>query len=392
MKLFVAIIFAGIIFGIQLWLYRRFWNTKLDVSISFDREILYEGEENELREVIVNRKYIPLPILQVKFSITRTFVFEKQENTKVTDRYYRNEFFTVMPLQKITRTYPFICSHRGYFHMENMDLICRSFFMDDKMIDTRVHEASVCVLPAHISHNEVPTNVNNLLGDIEKNLHINDDPFTFAGIRDYQPFDSIHSINWKTTAKHGSLQVNTFNTTFSKKAVILLNVEANSMQHAHESVEWAIKIAAHLASRYISDHIPTALYTNGVDVSVERDHSERVGRRKPQDMSPTQMNCPAIDAGADMAHIRTIEVALARLNTDLAPASFVRLMDERITDSKETVEYIIVSNYRKKDVTDRYLYLKTAGHSVHFIIPEYKLTGIEEEFDCADYTAWMIEK
>ena len=41
-----------------------------------------------------------------------------------------------------------------------------------------------------------------LLGDIEKNLHINEDPFTFAGIRDYQPFDSMHSIKWKTTARH----------------------------------------------------------------------------------------------------------------------------------------------------------------------------------------------
>ena len=93
------------IFFIQRFVYRKLWNKNLDVSISFDREILYEDENNVLKEIITNRKYLPLPILQVKFSITRTFLFERQENTKVTDRYYRNEFFTVMPLQKITSSH-----------------------------------------------------------------------------------------------------------------------------------------------------------------------------------------------------------------------------------------------------------------------------------------------
>ena len=98
MKLLIAFVLAGVIFFIQRFVYRKLWNKNLDVSISFDREILYEDENNVLKEIITNRKYLPLPILQVKFSITRTFLFERQENTKVTDRYYRNEFFTFMPL------------------------------------------------------------------------------------------------------------------------------------------------------------------------------------------------------------------------------------------------------------------------------------------------------
>jgi len=392
MKLLIAFVIAAVIFVMQYLIYRRFWNKNLEVKVLFDREMLYEGEENILKEIIMNRKYLPIPILQIKFSITRTFLFEKQENTKVTDRYYRNEFFTVMPLQKITRTYPFVCSHRGYFHMDNMDIICRSFFMDDKMMETVNHEASVCVLPRHIGHKEIPSNVNNLLGEIEKNIHINEDPFTFAGIRDYQPYDNIHSINWKSTARYGSLQVNTFNTTFSKKIVLLLNIEANSMQYAQEIDEWAIRIAAHLSSYYITEHIPVALYTNGIDISVEQNFGEKAGRRKPSEMSPLEMNCPAVEAGADMAHIRTIEIALARLNTALAPASFVKLLDERVVVGKEPVEYIIISNYRKKDIIDKYEALKGAGYSIHFIIPEFKIIGVEDKFKGPDYTDWMIVK
>ena len=170
----------------------------------------------------------------------------------------------------------------------------------------------------------------------------------------------------------------------------MLNVEANSMQHAEDVIEWAIRIVSHMASYYVTGHIPTAMYTNGIDASVDVDHSERAGRRDRVNGSPLQMDCPAIDAGADMAHIRTIEIALARLNTAQAPASFLKLLDERVTASKDPVEYVIVSNYRKRDLIDRYEALRGAGYSIHFIIPEYKLTGIEDEFDTPEFTGWLV--
>lgn len=390
MRLIIAFVLIGIIIFLQNRIYKMFWNRNLDVKISFDRDILYENETNVLHEVITNRKYLPLPTLQVKFSITRTFIFERQDNSSVTDNYYRNEFFTVMPMQKITRKYPFVCSHRGLFYMNNMDIIGRSFFMSDKMFDTRKHEASVCVLPGLIPHQEIPTKVNNLMGDIEKNMHINEDPFTFAGIRDYQPYDSMHSINWKVTARVGGLQVNTYNTTFSKKVVLLLNMDVNSMLNNHDVNEWAIRIASHLGRYFIQKHIPTALYTNGVDIMSD-EKLENAGNRTTRNRSPKEAKCPAIDAGADMSHIRTMEVALARLNTLAVPASFIKLMKERVVASRDPVEYIIISNYRKEDIVSEYEALKAAGHSVHFIIPEMEAVGIEPEFDNADYTAWMVK-
>lgn len=370
MKLIVAVALAGLVILIAYEIFEFLWDRNLDVAIDFDRDLLYEGEENTLREVITNAKYLPLPILQIKFSITRTFLFEREENTSVTDLYYRNEFYTVMPFQKITRSYPFVCTHRGLFRMNKMDVICRSLFMGKKMIEPRVHEASVCVLPSKIVPRLVPTQVTNLLGEIEKNMHINEDPFTFAGIRDYQPYDNMHSINWKATARQGNLLVNTYNTTFSKKVVLLLNVETNSMHSVHELQEWAIRIAAHLASFYITRQIPVALYTNGVD------EVDKIS--------------PNIEAGADMSHIRTIEVALARLDTKERPTAFSKLMEQKVVYLKEPVEYLIISNSRKKDVTEAYANLLAAGHNLHFIIPEFKAYGLEEGYMTDKYTPWMI--
>ena len=88
MKLIIAVALAGLVILIVNTLFAYLWDRNLSVKIGFDRDMLYEGEENILREVITNAKYLPLPILQVKFSITRTFIFEREENTSVTDLYY----------------------------------------------------------------------------------------------------------------------------------------------------------------------------------------------------------------------------------------------------------------------------------------------------------------
>ncbi|MBO4337940.1 MAG: DUF58 domain-containing protein [Lachnospiraceae bacterium] len=391
MKLLIAFLIAIIVFKIQSSVYRRLWNKNLKGWLYFEKDVLYEGQTNELHEVIENRKYLPLPVLQVKFSITRTFLFEKRNNTNVTDKYYRSDFFTVMPWQRIKRTYPFTCSRRGFYTTEDLDLICRSLFMGERMMETKKGTASVCVLPGRIRNRDIPDTVSSLLGQVEKNLRINEDPFTFAGIRDYQPFDNIRSINWKVTARHGDLFVNTYNTTFSRRVVLLLNIEGNSMLHSDELAEWAIKISAHLASRFISSHTPTALYSNGIDISAGRSMAPVPGTKKAEDGRAAQLSFTTVEAGADMAHIRAIEVALARLDTIHSACPFVDLMDETITKEKQAVEYIIISNYRKKDIINRFETLRGDGCNVHFIIPLLSFEEIEDEFKSDRYTVWKKE-
>ena len=370
MGLVLAISLVILIILIQYLLYKKHWNDELKVDVSFDSSVVYEGAENVLREVITNGKWLPLPILQIKFSITREFVFERQESASVTDNYYRNEFFTVMPYMKITRSYPFICAKRGLYWMNSMDIICRSLFLEKKMIEPLEHEASVCVLPRKIAEKCIPVCVNNLLGDIEKNMHINEDPFTFAGIRDYQPFDSMHSINWKVTARLSKLQVNQYNTTFSKKVVILLNVSAHSMQNEFDISEWVIRIAAHIARVLVMQRMPVAVYTNGLDI--------------------IDGKCPQIQAGAVVEHIRTVETALARIDLKQRPESFAKLMENTVVDSKDAVEYLIISNSRKNDEISAYEKLLNMGYNAHYIIPEFEYIGIEDKFDSEKYTGWII--
>ncbi|HOO27743.1 MAG TPA: DUF58 domain-containing protein, partial [Lachnospiraceae bacterium] len=175
-----------------------------------------------------------------------------------------------------------------------------------------------------------------------------------------------------STARTGALQVNTFHTTFSKKTVILLNLECNAVAHAQQLQEEAIRIAAYFADRFIREKVPVAFYTNGKDLIMDEPFR--------------------IDAGSDRTHIRSIEIALARLDTAKRPVSFTELLDKQVRPEDGAVEYLLISNYRKKDLCDKYAELKKQGYSMRLLVPEFSYNSLEPAL-CDDQSVmkWTVQ-
>ncbi|MBO4347901.1 MAG: DUF58 domain-containing protein [Lachnospiraceae bacterium] len=356
MRLLIVLLVGLILYIVQAIVYKKYWHEGLDVNIDFEDQIVREGDKNALILTIVNDKLLPLPVILLKFSITRTFIFPKERNSAVTDNYYRKEYFSCRAYQKITRKYGFTTSKRGEYSISSIDLICKDIFMDkSRFADSRKY-ASVLVLPSRIPMEKIPEDIIKFSGDIVRRIKINEDPFEFNSIREYQPFDPFNHINWKATAKNDYLQVNTFNSTNKKNLVILLNLDMNTVRNSEALSEWSIRIASCLADYFISDQTPVALYTNGTDYLSD----ELIG----------------VEAGSDQGHTRNIDVALARIKIKDKYPSFLDLMDEKIsTDSED--EYIIVSNYRKNDFVNKFDDLRNSGIKVSLIIPEFGYSSIE---------------
>ena len=186
MRLLIALLAGAGLYFIQLYLYRYFWKEGLAVSVDFGRDIVRDGEENELIETVSNDKLLPLPVVQVKFSITKTFEFKKMDNSSVTDQYYRNDFFSLRPYRKITRIYGFKCTKRGLYSVSGLDVICKDLFLTGMMIRSFNPGSYVCVLPGRLDPDEIQQPVAQLTGDIIDGMRCNEDPFEFAGIREYQ--------------------------------------------------------------------------------------------------------------------------------------------------------------------------------------------------------------
>ena len=99
---------AVLLFAAQAWIYSHYWEKGLSAELLFSRESAVEGEECLLLERVENRKLLPLPMLKVKFQVSRNLRFSDEGDGAVTDKYYRNDILSLGPRQRVTRKIPFL--------------------------------------------------------------------------------------------------------------------------------------------------------------------------------------------------------------------------------------------------------------------------------------------
>ena len=101
-----------------------------------------------------------------------------------------------------------------------------------------------------------------------------EDPTRIAGVREYQPGDSLNRINWKATARTGELQSKVFEPSTVVGATILLDFHRKSYPRKHEPYrsEIAVTTAASIANTIYHMNQQIGLISNG------RDASDRIRR------------------------------------------------------------------------------------------------------------------
>ena len=117
----------------------------------------------------------------------------------------------------------------------------------------------------------------------------------FRGIREYTPEDPMNRINWKASARSGSLMVNQHNSAVSGNVCILLDVEDETVWKYEEIHEEGIRLAAAVAESFLSRGIEVGLITNGRDcrekseifLPGQSDLSSRTVRQGPERKVPS---------------------------------------------------------------------------------------------------------
>ena len=273
--LVLALIFLG-----QRYLFRYQWNKNLEVHIGFDREYVFCGEDANLIETIVNNKYLPLPALEVGFDMSRHLAFRSEENSSVSDMTYRRDIFTASVKQRITRTLPLRAQKRGYYRITSTTITSHDLLMSEKLVDHIPQDSEFYVLPRRISVSEIRIPYSKIMGMLVSRRRVYDDPFEFAGIRDYRRTDPMKNINWTASARNGSLLVNLHESTLSQKVVILLDCEGSGTASIDGLNETGISIAAELCERMLADGISVTILGNGIDTITGKplDTGELTGR------------------------------------------------------------------------------------------------------------------
>ncbi len=316
---------ALLLFFLQQTIYKRLWNRNLTASFSFLSTSIFEGEQGSLQEVIENRKRLPLSMLKVKFQTSRNLIFDASKGSRTTDRYYRNDVFHVGGGEKITRTVTFTGGRRGYYQVDKLELVASDLFLTTEMVETLPVNKFLYVYPRPFDSREFRLSLQQLNGDILTKRHLLEDPFEYRGIREYQPYDDVRSINWKATAKTDELKVTQKNFTSLPSIRIFFNVEDRGVLKKEECVEACFQIAAGLSKFFLNQGVRVSCYGNGVDIFT----GEPV----------------AIEASTGKGQLWQIYRTLARVDTAKETADFTGCFGKKLLEqSDSTITCIIAPN------------------------------------------------
>ncbi len=266
----IILLLLGMLFVSTLWeLYYKYqWAKDVTVKLWFEADAVYAGQETKLYEVIENRKRMPVPVLEVGFHTRRELDFADVENTNVSDYLYKRDVFSVLGRQKITREIPVKCTKRGRYLASDADITTHTLLYRKHYSKAVGIQAEIYVYPRMTDVTEIVTVCERMLGTIQCARRLYEDPFAFRTIRDYTTDDPMKTINWKASAKTGSLMVNTFDSVRSQKVMLFLDVEDTGILKYEDLVEESIALAATMMRRLMRQNIEVGFALNKKDSEV----------------------------------------------------------------------------------------------------------------------------
>ncbi|MDO5519600.1 MAG: DUF58 domain-containing protein [bacterium] len=310
MTIIVAVLVTMLLSYVMLSVYEWKWNKNLDVSIQFEQDHVNEGESGTIKEVVVNEKRLPLLSLLIKFPIDRSIEYSNTENTKITDMQYRNDCIVVHPFERVTRTFQVMFTKRGYYRIEEKELVAVEFFYRTSFVEMRKNDSGIYVYPSRTKVRQIEASFERMMGEYVSKTFVYEDPFEFQGIRAYEPTDPMKKINWGISAKTGELMVNQFyDTNHCSVTIFLLTMENEGMGYYEDLAEEAIRMVRTYLEVLLRKGIPVKVVTNASDMETKK----RI----------------EVKEGAGMAHMEYCLKQLAKIDAKSSACEFTELFKQQ---------------------------------------------------------------
>ncbi len=275
------------VYLIQYFVYRFLTFKNIEYTVTLSRNEVFEGEQLFLYEEITNNKLLPIPYAKIETELPEGLSFLLMDSELATfgsvSSDNREEFssksiqsiFSLGPKQKIRRRWRVITSKRGNYYLGKAMLVTSDIMCLNKFSRGFTMEPSksnqLIVLPRAIDLSKVFSVSPLLNGDIITNASLVTDPMIFSGIREYTISDPMKLINWKSSAAHSKLMVNTEEHTTSAKFSVILNMNSRENERSPLTpvspgdVEKCITVCASLFDTAASNDIPMRFISNTME-------------------------------------------------------------------------------------------------------------------------------
>lgn len=262
--IFIAIV-AWFFSFVQRCIYRKYWDAGLEVDVEFEKNTCCELEENYIIEHVRNVKWLPLPILYIRFKLSKNIKSKSDDTYSGDDRFSRNDLFHIMMRQDVKRKIKIICQKRGRCQLDTYSVGVRSFFLEEEYDKEYLCSKELTIYPGSVNIAQFER----LLMFIDGNLRVQHsqqtDPYMIRACREYMPYDEMHHINWGASAKSGELKVNVYETIADKNGYIYLNLNRDSLQTSDEVLEESIRLTKAFAQFYSKRGVKSCFKSTGTD-------------------------------------------------------------------------------------------------------------------------------
>ena len=328
---------------------RKFSVDHLCYERHFADACVYEGDSTELIETIWNPTAFIVPFTDVGSYFYSGLAVDGKEPQKGMNLFLSR--YHLMPFERVTRRIRIECLKRGYYRLTSV-FVSR---------------------PGEERHIDAPTEIyvypklENLADDVRSAYGMGDalsrrklimDPFTISGVREYQPGDSFHTINFKASARLSAggnprFMVNRYDYCSNFKYYVYQNFHLPKggdimFDDYEEIVETGLKIAAALVVKSLDAGGVCAFGANCTTLD---------GRQKVE-FSARGGDVHKNDILREMAMIRAID-----------GASFASILASDIAKGVMNSEVFIITPYLDDGISEQISVLERLGNAVRVITP-----------------------
>lgn len=346
---FIVLTIAVIYF--QSYIYTKYGFNNLRYTRVFNKKTAYPHEEVELVDTFINKKILPIPWVRVESKLNRHFTKATEKEPRTEEHFHRS-LFSLFSYQKIVRRHYMVAHKRGVYRLQSIALTLGDMLGFSDSYRSHETNAELVVYPSILRHKELPTDVQQFLGDLSVKQWIIDDPFLKIGTREWTPSDPSHRINWKKTAQTTKLQVNEHDHT--RELDLLICLDADQSDDIWMPIndmalyEQSISLTASLFFQLKQMNVPYGFLTNAVSL---HDVQSKI---KPQ---------VEVKKGTGERHYRKSLLALSHLVEERS-RNFHYLLEDLLTTTDSHLDIVVISPMKTTTMSSRVAKLRQAGHNV----------------------------
>jgi uncharacterized protein (DUF58 family) len=245
---------AGIYILGRIWARRSL--AAVDLERRHDQRVFW-GETFPVQVEVQNRSWLPVLWLRLHDTVPAGLmpgtVFRR--------------VISLLPRERLQLEYTMVGRRRGYYAIGPLVTLGGDLLGAASYEHRFQSDDFVIVYPKIIALRDLGFPSQSPFGTLPSRERLFEDPTRIRGVRDYQPGDSLRRMDWKTSARVGSLQVRRFEPAIALETAVFLNLNGAEYPQAHrrQATELGIIAAASVAVHLVEKRQAVGLITNGRD-------------------------------------------------------------------------------------------------------------------------------